>query len=247
MEIGTVLSLPGAALAELAGGSLDFAWIDLEHGALGLADMQAMAVGLAAAGCPAHVRLPTSSGEHVAAVIDAGVDGVVAPRVESAQEARELVSRLRYPPGGRRGFGPRRAGRYGRTTAFWASPERQVTCTVQIESPAGVAAAAEIAAVDGVDALVVGCADLALALDGTLEPASARVREAIAHVQDAAEAAGIASGVAGPDDPRLLRELAGDRSTLLVCAADVRIYARAVDELVERLRAREREALRVGA
>jgi hypothetical protein len=73
------------------------------------------------------------------------------------------------------------------------------------------------------------------------------VREAIAHVQDAAQAAGIASGVAGPDDPGLLHELAGDRSTLLVCAADVRIYARAVDELVERLRAREREALRVGA
>jgi 2-keto-3-deoxy-L-rhamnonate aldolase RhmA len=63
MEIGTVLSLPGAALAELAGTAFDFAWIDLEHGALGLGDMQAMAVGLAAAGCAAHVRLPTSRAE----------------------------------------------------------------------------------------------------------------------------------------------------------------------------------------
>jgi hypothetical protein len=66
-------------------------------------------------------------------------------------------------------------------------------------------------------------------------------------VQAAAEAAGITSGVAGPDDPVLLHELAGGQSTLLVCAADVRIYARAVDELVERLRACQREALSVGA
>ena len=94
---------------------------------------------------------------------------------------------------------------------------------------------------------MVGCADLALALDGTLEPASPRVREAIARVQGAAEAVGIASGIAGPDDPALLNELAGQRSTLLVCAADVRIYARAIDELVERLRASQWEALRVGA
>src|SRR3954451_2484433 len=142
MEIGTVLSFPGAALAELAGSALDFAWIDLEHGALSLGDMQAMAVGLAAAGCAAHVRLPASDADRLGAVLDAGVDGVVAPRVESAQEARDLVGRLRYPPAGRRGFGPRRAGRFGRTAAFWTSTESRVTCTVQIESRTGVAAAA---------------------------------------------------------------------------------------------------------
>jgi 4-hydroxy-2-oxoheptanedioate aldolase len=166
--------------------------------------------------------------------------------VESAAQARRLADRLRHPPRGSRGFAARRASGYGRAAAARSSGADPLLFA-QIESAAGVEAAEEIAAVDGVDALVVGCADLALALDGTLEPASSRVREAIAHVQDAAEAAGIASGVAGPDDPGLLHELAGDRSTLLVCAADVRIYARAVDELVERLRAREREALRVGA
>jgi 4-hydroxy-2-oxoheptanedioate aldolase len=235
MEIGTVLSLPGAALAELAGGSLDFAWIDLEHGALGLADMQAMAVGLAAAGCPAHVRLPTSSGEHVAAVIDAGVDGVVAPRVESAQEARELVSRLRYPPGGRRGFGPRRAGRYGRTTAFWASPERQVTCTVQIESPAGVAAAAEIAAVDGVDALVVGCGDLSIELDVPQDMGAAALESAVATVAAAAAAAGVRFGVAASGDPAGVAALAAGRADLIVYSADTRIYSAAVDGVVRSL------------
>jgi 2-keto-3-deoxy-L-rhamnonate aldolase RhmA len=116
---------------------------------------------------------------------------------------------------------------YGRPDASVDDP----LCLVQIESPAGVEAAEEIAAVDGVDALVVGCADLALALDGSLEPASPPMRDAIAHVQGAARAAGIASGIAGPDDLRLLRELAADSSTILVCSADVRLYARAVEGL----------------
>ena len=276
---GTVLTLPGVALAELVAEPLDFVWIDLEHGALDAGDVAPLAVAARAARCAALVRLASSA--RVPAILDAGVDGVVAPRVESAAEARRLADRLRHPPRGSRGFAARRASGYGRAAApasglpaatshdgagaaapasglpaatshdgagaaAPASPADPLLLA-QIESAAGVEAAEEIAAVDGVDALVVGCADLALALDGGLAPTSARVREAIAHVQGAAQAAGIASGVAGPNDPGLLWELAGDRSTLLVCAADVRIYARAVDELVVSLRAGEREALGVGA
>jgi 2-keto-3-deoxy-L-rhamnonate aldolase RhmA len=245
--VGTVVTVPGVALAELLAEPLDFVWIDLEHGALDAGDVPPLAVAARAAGCAALVRL--TSADRVPAILDAGVDGVVAPRVESAAQARRLADRLRHPPRGSRGFAARRASGYGRAAA--AQPDGAAPldplCIAQIESAAGVEAAEEIAAADGVEALVVGCADLTLALDGALGPTSPRVREAIAHVQGAAAAAGIVSGVAGPDDPELLLELAGARSTLLVCAADVRIYARAVDELVGRLRAREREALRVGA
>jgi 2-keto-3-deoxy-L-rhamnonate aldolase RhmA len=90
--------------------------------------------------------------------------------------------------------------------------------------------------VDGVDALVAGCADLALALGHDADPSSERFREAVTEVQRAAEAAGIASGIAGPHDPALLAELAGRRSTVLVLAADVRIYARALDAGMGQLR-----------
>ena len=109
-----------------------------------------------AAGCEAHVRLASSGADDLAAVIDAGVDGVVRPRSSRAEVAVALVPQLRYPPAGARGFGPaprrrlRPAGSDRRTHAS--------RCTVQIESAAGVEAAAEIARVDGVDALVVGCA-----------------------------------------------------------------------------------------
>jgi 2-keto-3-deoxy-L-rhamnonate aldolase RhmA len=234
-EVGTVLSLPGAALAELAGAALDFAWIDLEHGALGLGEVQAMAVGLAAAGCAAHVRLASGDVDYLPAVVDAGIDGVVAPRVESADQARRLVDRLRYPPVGSRGFGPRRAGRFGRTAGFWSAPESRVTCTVQIESRAGVAAAAEIASVDGVDAMVVGCSDLSLELDVPQDLGASALRTAVTVVRDAAAAAGVRFGLAASGDPAGIAALAAGRADLIVYAADSRIYSAAVDAAVRAL------------
>ncbi len=57
-QVGTVLSLPGGRARRAGGLAFDLAWIDLEHGALSVADAQALAIGLAAAGCEAHVRLP---------------------------------------------------------------------------------------------------------------------------------------------------------------------------------------------
>jgi 2-keto-3-deoxy-L-rhamnonate aldolase RhmA len=228
MEVGTVLSLPGAALAELAGAALDLAWIDMEHGALGLGDMQTMAVGLAAAGCAAHVRLASSDAGDLAAVLDAGVDGVVAPRVESAAQAAELVRRLRYPPAGQHGFGPRRAGRYGR-----GAPEHRVTCTVQIESAAGVAAAGEIAAVEGVDALVVGCSDLSLDLDVAPDLDAPSLRDAVATV--AAAGTRVRFGIAASGDPARVAALAAGRADLIVYSADVRIYSAAIDAAMRSL------------
>jgi 4-hydroxy-2-oxoheptanedioate aldolase len=234
--VGTVLTLPSVPLAELLAEPLDFIWIDLEHGALDSADVPALAVAARAAGTAALARLPHADAAALAAVLDSGVDGVVAPRVESAAQARRLVERLRHPPRGTRGFAVRRAQAYGRAApGDGADP----VCLVQIESAAGLEAVEEIAAVAGVDALVVGCADLALALgDGELT-------DAVARVQRAAAGHGVASGIAGPDDVDLLVELAAGRSTLLVCSADVRLYARAVDEAIAALRARE--GLHVGA
>jgi 4-hydroxy-2-oxoheptanedioate aldolase len=242
MEIGTVLSLPGAALAELAGTALDFAWIDLEHGALGLGDAQAMAVGLAAAGCAAHVRLASWDADNLAAVVDAGIDGVVAPRLESAQQARDLVARLHYPPTGRRGFGPRRAGQYGRTAAFWSAPESRVACTAQIESRAGVAAAAEIAAVDGIDALVVGCSDLSLELDVPQDLRSRALGAALQAVSAAARAAGTRFGLAAAGNQDDIAALAAGRAELVVYSTDCRIYSAAIDAATASL-----EGLRVTA
>jgi 4-hydroxy-2-oxoheptanedioate aldolase len=230
--LGTVVTLPDVGLAELSASAFDFVWLDLEHGALGTAEVQPLAIAARAAGAASLVRLGVAGPAAIGATLDAGVDGIVAPRVDTAAEAARVVERLRHPPYGSRGSAARRASDYGRVPGSGQRP----VCMVQLESAEAVEEADAIAAVEGVDALVVGCADLALALGTESDPSSDRFREAVTEVQHAAEGAGIASGIAGPEDPALLAELAAGRSTVLLLAADVRIYARALDAGAERLR-----------
>ena len=219
--VGTVVSLPDAGLAELTASVVDFVWIDLEHGALSGRDVQPLAIAARSAGAASLVRLRAFDDVALGPALDAGVDGVVAPRIQRVAEVEQLVERLRYPPRGSRGLAARRASAYRGTAG-------DPLCFVQLESRAAVDRAAEIASVEGVDAVVVGCSDLALDMGEELAQGWPRCRDAIAQVTRACSEAGIASGVAGPDDPGLLLELAGGGASLLVLGADVRIYARAL-------------------
>lgn len=247
--VGTVLSFPGTALTELASGPFDFVWIDLEHGALTVQEMQNMAIGAKATGCAALARLPRYDAECLTAVLDAGLDGVVAPHVETASEAAEFVKLLRYPPVGTRGFGPRRAGAYGRGADTWKAAHSTLACLVQIETAQGLAAVEEIAAVSGINTIVVGCADLSFALGTPLDVTSAPMTAAIRRVQAAASRAGIASGIAASGDPDVIAQLVSEASTMVVYSADVRIYSRAIDSAAQSIFAaldlqRERAARR---
>ena len=215
-----MITLPDVALAELTASAVDFVWIDLEHGALDRRDVQPLAIAARAAGADCFVRIGCADDPALGPVIDAGVDGVVVPRVEETAEAETVLDRLRYPPLGSRGLAGRRASGYG-----LRPPEHEPRCMVQIESEAGAAEAHRIAAVDGVEALVVGCADLAAA--------TPRVREAVERIHAACEESGIAFGIAGPDDLQLVNELAPVPPDLVVLGADVRIYARALAERFE--------------
>jgi len=226
--VGTVIALPDVGLAELTAGAVDFVWIDLEHGALSGRDVQPLAIAARSAGAACLVRLRAFDDVALGPALDAGVDGVVAPRVERPEQAEQLVERLRYPPHGSRGLAARRASAY-RGAAV------DPVCFVQLESRAAVEQAEAMATVEGVDALVVGCSDLALDLGEELARGCRGCRAAIAHVARACAAAGIASGVAGPDDPGLLLELARAESSLLVLGADVRIYAHALRGAFARL------------
>jgi 2-keto-3-deoxy-L-rhamnonate aldolase RhmA len=234
--VGTVVSLPDVALAELTASLVDFVWIDLEHGALCAADVQPLAIAARAGGAASLVRIASAGDLALGAVLDAGVDGIVVPHVESPDEAERIVRRLRYPPRGSRGVAARRALGYGVLAVAGldrAGPAPDPVLIAQVESAAGVEAAQAIADVDGIDALVVGVADLTAGL-------GAEPDDAVAHVRSACEAAHIAFGVAGPDDPSRLAELAGDRPGLLVLGADVRIYARALHDAFARREAHVR-------
>jgi 2-keto-3-deoxy-L-rhamnonate aldolase RhmA len=236
VKLGTVLTLPDVALAEITSAAVDFVWIDLEHGALDRGHVQPLAIAARSAGADSYVRLASAADAALGPVLDAGVDGVVVPRVEHAGEAELVVHRLRYPPRGSRGIAARRASAYG-----LRGPGRDPRCVIQIESEAGAAEADRIAAVDGVEALVVGCADLAAETGESLGADSPRLRQAIAHVRGACAEARIDFGLAGPDDPRVVEDLAPAPPDFAVLAADVRIYARALAERFEAARRLSRD------
>jgi 4-hydroxy-2-oxoheptanedioate aldolase len=210
--LGAVISLPDVVLAETIAEPFDLAWIDLEHGALGARDVAPLAVALRAAACEAHVRVGAADSEALAPALDAGVAGIVLPRASDPHAVAAFALRLRYPPDGRRGYGPRRAGRHAPVP-----PE----LTAQIESPEGVREARAIAA--QVDTLVVGTADLAMTMP------QSEIRAAVVDVERAAREAGTRFGVAGGDAAGLLA-LCTRPPDVLVCAVDIRLAARAADD-----------------
>jgi 2-keto-3-deoxy-L-rhamnonate aldolase RhmA len=223
MLLGTVLSLAGVFYAELLARHFDFVWIDLEHAALGPAEMQDAVIGVQAAGATAFVRVPPAA--HFSPILDAGADGVVVPRVRSSREAEEIARRLHHAPEGTRGYGPRRL-------AVWPRTE-QPTCVVQIEDLAGVHASGEIARVPGIDALVIGVADLSFELGEPLVLDAPPLLSAVDEVRDAAAAAGVRFGIAGLSADGA----AAAAAEIVVVSSDVRLVDGAFAAVARTVRA----------
>jgi 4-hydroxy-2-oxoheptanedioate aldolase len=136
---------------------------------------------------------------------------------------------MQHPPAGDRGFGPRRVA-WRRRGAAAATP----SLWVQIESEAGRRNAAEIASVDGVDAVVIGAADLSFSLGTPLQTGSREVQDAVQDIRDAVLGAGAAFGLAGALDANAAA-LARDAS-ILVLGTDARLWAGAVDAAAQQMR-----------
>lgn len=179
--------MPGEMLVELTGlVGLDYVVLDAEHGP---GDQVAMAHHISTAeavGLPVIVRI--GGLDEVLRVLDLGAAGVIYPHIDSVDEAKALVQAVHYPPRGRRGFAAyTRAGSYGlRTGAEHLHRYADGPLVIaMIESEVAVAAAADIAAVDGIDLLFLGPADLAADL-GILAGDQTPVALALAQVREAA-------------------------------------------------------------
>ena len=161
--VGTWCSLPAPAAVEaVAQSGFDWVIIDWQHGHFGGESLGTMILVAAHAGAVPIVRVPLNEPWLIQKALDLGAHGVLVPLVNSVADARRAAAATRYPPRGVRSFGPIRASR----SIGW-EPEtanREVVCIVQIETAEALAAVEQIAAVEGVDALFVGPADMAIAL-----------------------------------------------------------------------------------
>lgn len=192
-SLGALVRMPAEPLVELAGlAGLAVVVLDTEHGPLDGLVQHLLAAR--AVGASALVRVGGTDRVEIQRALDAGARGVVVPHVGDAATARAAVAAAHYPPVGRRGFaGYTRAADYGLIdTVGHLARSARTTVVVMIEDGEGVAAAPEILAVDGVDGVLVGPADLAVALDVPGDTEHPSVRDATVAVHAAARAAGVA-------------------------------------------------------
>lgn len=157
IQLGTWLSIGSPVIAELAGlAGFDWVLLDLEHGCASEASIPDQLRALRGTGTKGIIRVSAPAPDQIARVLDWGADGIMVPRVECAAAADSIVRFACHAPLGRRGFSRTvRATDYG----LKGHPEKPIIM-VQIESLAGVGSAEAIAAVEGVDVLFVGPADL---------------------------------------------------------------------------------------
>lgn len=162
--LGVLLRMPAEELVEMAAvAGFDFVLIDGEHGPADLIALRTHLVLAELHGAGVLVRVGEHEPSSVLRVLDAGADGIVAPHIDTVEQARALVGGAHYPPLGHRGFAT-----YGRTGRFGgvAPDQHRQRATDKtlvfgmIESPLGVSNAAAIFAVPGLDGTMVGPADL---------------------------------------------------------------------------------------
>jgi 2-dehydro-3-deoxyglucarate aldolase/4-hydroxy-2-oxoheptanedioate aldolase len=198
MLVGTFLSLGSPMVADVCSrAGVDWVVVDLEHGGSGDSHLLAMLHAVAGSGVAAIVRVESAERIRVGRALDLGADGIVVPRLESTDEAREVASWLRYPPVGIRGVALFTRGLgYGAGGHGSVAPRNdEIAGIVQVENRAVVEAAVDIAAIDGIDCLFVGPADLSHALGVPGDIRDETYRSAIERVGRAARDHGKAAGV----------------------------------------------------
>lgn len=201
-QIGLWLGLGDAYAAEVcASAGFDWLLIDAEHGPNDLRSILATLQCIAA--YPGHpvVRLPVGDTALIKQVLETGALSLMVPMVESAEQARSLVSAMRYPPLGIRGVGCglARSSRWGADTLYLSQANERVCLLVQVETVGALANVEQIAAVDGVDGVFFGPADLSASMGLIGQPGHPEVVGAIEQAIDTVVAAGKAAGVLSTD------------------------------------------------
>ena len=193
---GIFNAIPHPAIVEMCGyAGFDFVVIDNEHGSGTLETTETMLRAARASGIVPVVRCLR---QDISRVLDMGASAVQIPMVDTAEEARELVQQVRYPPLGRRGsaFSARAAGWGAFPGADHTRRSNEgIALIVMVETPEAVRNAAAIAAVEGVDAVFVGPNDLSHAMGHGSDWKAAPVQAAIEQALRAVTAAGKCAGV----------------------------------------------------
>lgn len=208
--LGTFINLGSPVSAEICAlAGFDWLLIDLEHGSGSQAELLGQLQAVARTGVTPVVRVELPARTPVSRALDPGAGGIMFPRIDGAAAAAEAVRFLRFPPDGVRGVATQnRTGRFGQVpVGDLAALDDDVVGVVQVETLGALAELREIAAVDGVDVLVVGPSDLSYALGCPGRPDDPRYTDALRAVVEACGAEDRSPGILVRDSAAAARHL----------------------------------------
>ena len=217
----------------------DAVYVDLEHTSTSLETAAMLCASALGAGISALVRVPSHDPSVIARVIDNGATGVIVPHVNSKEEAAAVVDAARFPPIGHRSIsGPNAVSGYqSRSPAqLTAVLERRTVVAVMIETPQAVDAADAIAAVEGIDMILLGPSDLTadMGIHGDYE--NEHFRHAVESVAAACRAHGVALGIAGIKSVDLLKRFTDLGLRFISAGTDIGMMTEAATARADALR-----------
>ena len=232
-RIGLWLSMADPYLAEAAATcGYDWLLIDGEHAPNDLRGMLGQLQAVAPYASQAVIRPVIGDTALIKQVLDIGAQTLLVPMVESAEQARQLVTAMHYPPKGIRGVGSAlaRASRWNSIPGYLDHADEQMCLLVQIENKEGLANLDEIVAVQGVDGVFIGPADLSAAMGHRGNPGhpevQAAIEDAIVRIGKAGKAAGILSA-----DEKLARRYIELGAAFVAVGVDTTVLMRGLREL----------------
>lgn len=236
--VGIITNLDSLDLIEIiANCGYDYVLLDAEHAAFSDDRLLMMLRTAHGAGLPAIVRVRDDHPKSILRVCDLGADGVMVPQIESAEQARAVVAAMRYAPLGERGLHPSTPGANWGSHGLDEHIERQnsgICSLLQIETKAGVDNIAEIVAVPGVDAVIVGPADLSQSLGVIGQTMHPDVEAASDKVLEAALAAGVQYGTVASTAERVA-EL-GQRGVTFITTGATGVIVKGLTEQAKALK-----------
>ena len=184
-------SIASSHVAEaIAHQGVDSVTVDLQHGAIDFSSAFHMLQGISASPATPLVRVPWNEPSIMTKLLDAGAYGIICPMIETPAEAEAFVSACRYPPLGKRSYGPNRVTFYAGGD-YLQNANTELLLLAQIETRKAVENVSSILAVPGLDGVYIGPADLSLSLGSapSMTPSDPHIVTAIAQVREGARAA----------------------------------------------------------
>lgn len=233
-QIGLWSSLCSNIVAEIIGDSgFDWILLDTEHSPNELpglvVQMQALATGTATP----IVRPAWNDAVLIKRILDAGAQSLLIPFVQNAEEAKRAVAATRYPPQGIRGItASGRAARYGRVPGYLDKAGSEICLLVQVETAEALSQLESIAAVEGVDGVFIGPADLSASLGHIGNPAHPEVQDAIKDAVTRLRKIGKPAGILTPNEAEARRYIEWG-CTFTAVGSDLGLLAKNADALAK--------------